>query len=186
MASVPEAREHEYNFVHSVFDYRHPFIKRAMWRFKYKNARGVAEIFGESLYNKILDEFSDELSVSRKEKILIIPIPLHKSRLRERGYNQSELLVKAIMKNDKSNMFELAPEALVRTRATKPQARHENRSARQKNLTDAFFVPSPAKIRGRIVILIDDVTTTGATLQSAKHALTTAHPKKVLAFTVGH
>ncbi|MDD5152748.1 MAG: hypothetical protein PHS95_01970, partial [Candidatus Pacebacteria bacterium] len=90
LAKVPRAREHEYNFVHPVFDYRHPYIKRAMWRFKYKNSRGVAEIFGEFLYNKILDEFSDELDTSRGQKLLLVPIPLHKSRLRERGYNQSE------------------------------------------------------------------------------------------------
>ncbi|MDD5152793.1 MAG: phosphoribosyltransferase family protein, partial [Candidatus Pacebacteria bacterium] len=99
---------------------------------------------------------------------------------------QSEALVKAIMTHDKANMFEVAPNVLTRTRATKPQARHEKRRAREKNLENAFSVPSPEKIRGRIIILVDDVTTTGATLVSAKRAIASARPKKVLAFTVAH
>jgi len=74
----------------------------------------------------------------------------------------------------------------VRTRATAPQARSEKRVARLANLRGAFVCTGPSRIRGRVVILIDDVTTTGATLLEAKRALTVAKPRKVLAFTVAH
>jgi predicted amidophosphoribosyltransferase len=90
------------------------------------------------------------------------------------------------MMHDKSSIFEFAPGALVRTRKTTAQARSEKRTARIANLHEAFTCPDPTHIRGRTIILIDDVTTTGATLLSAKHALSLARPRKIIAFTVAH
>ena len=186
LAKVPSAPPSEHSFIRAVFDYRHPSIKRAVWRFKYENARGFADVFAEKLYEEILGELGDNLHTSPNETFLLIPIPLYKKRLHERGYNQSELLAKAIIKYDQAHLFEFAPNFLTRTRATTPQARSEKRAARLANLRGAFASTDPTRIRGRVVILIDDVTTTGATLLEAKRALAPAKPRKVLAFTVAH
>lgn len=184
--NFPVASPAEFPFIHAVFDYRHPPLTSALWRFKYKNARGFAKIFAERLYEEIIAELSDDINANSAERYLLVPIPLHKSRLRERGYNQSNLLAKELMKYDGGEIFEFAPDILIRVRKTKPQARAEKRSVRQANLRDAFLCSDKAHIRGRAIILIDDITTTGATLLSAKQALSSAHPRKILAFTIAH
>lgn len=187
LAKIPSAPPAEHSFIRAVFDYHHPSIKRAIWRFKYENARGFAEVFAEKLYEEILGEIGDSLHISPGETFLLIPIPLHKNRLRDRGYNQSELLAREVMSLSKgADLFEFAPNLLVRTHATAPQARSQKRAARLTNLRGAFVCTDPSRIRGRIVILIDDVTTTGATLLEAKRALAVAKPRKIFAFAVAH
>lgn len=186
LEACPSATPTPHAFIHPVFDYQNPVIKRSLWRFKYENVRAFAEIFADPLYKKILDELCDDIDAHQQEQYLLIPIPLHTSRHRERGYNQSKLLARGIMTRDKGGIFEFAPGALIRTRKTTSQARSEKRTARIANLHDAFMCPDPTRIRGRTIILIDDVTTTGATLLSAKHTLSLTHPRKILAFTVAH
>ena len=184
--SIRPASKTEHPFIHAVFDYKNPLIKRSIWRFKYENTRGYAETFAPYLYDEILGALGDSLSFNVSEKFLLIPVPLHPKRLRERGYNQSALLADEVLKLDQAHLFEYAPEILVRTLKTNPQARNEKRAARFANLRDAFTALDPLRIRGRIVILIDDVTTTGATLLEAKRAVLSGKPRKVIAFTVGH
>ena len=183
LAGAPPA---EHSFIRAAFDYRHPSIKRAIWRFKYENVRGFAETFAERLYEEILGDLGDNLHLSPGETFLLVPIPLHKKRLRERGYNQSALLARKIIALDHSNTFEYAPNLLIRAHATAPQARNEKRAARLTNLRGAFTCTDPTRARGRTIILIDDVTTTGATLLEAKRALASSKPRNVLAFAVAH
>lgn len=176
----------EHSFIYALFSYQHPPIKRALWRFKYENARGFASVFAPLLHDEILAELGEHIEVGSREKYLLVPIPLHRSRLRERGYNQSALLTQELLKCGDNTMFEYAPDILVRTRKTDPQARSEKRAVRIANLHGAFTCHDHARVRGRIVILIDDVTTTGATLLAAKRALEIARPRKVIAFTIAH
>lgn len=184
--NVPRAGKTEHSFISAIFDYRNPVIRSAIWKFKYKNSRTFAKIFAPYLYDEIIGALGNELFISGGENIVLVPVPLHKKRLRERGYNQSELLVREILKLDSAHIFSYEPTLLVRTRETKPQAKSEKRNARIKNLQGAFASGGQADIRGQIVILIDDVTTTGATLNEAKRAFRVLHPRKVLAFAVAH
>lgn len=172
--------------VHALFSYQHPPIKHALWRFKYGNTRNFAKIFTPALHEEILTELGDTIDMLTHEKYLIIPIPLHPSRLRTRGYNQSDLLARELIEYDHGRMFEYTPNILTRTKKTRPQARSERRVARIANLHDAFICHDHTHIRNRIVILIDDIVTTGATLQAAKHALKEARPRKIIAFTIAH
>lgn len=184
--SIPKARETEYSFINPLFDYRSPVIKKAVWRLKYNNTQRAARYFARPLYEEAIGVSDELLSSSEQEKILLVDIPLHKNRLRERGYNQSALLVQAILSQDTHHTFEHIPNILTRTRATKTQARFEKRSARLNNLKDAFVCTTPNLVRGRTIILIDDVTTTGATLNEARRVLTYARPRSVAAITLAH
>ena len=186
LGEVPPATKVEHSFIKAVFDYRNPVLKQAIWKFKYEHARELALIFAPYLYDEIIGTLGDTLDMRVSEKFLLVPIPLHAERFRERWYNQSALLVKELLKLDSASLFEESPEVLVRTRATKPQAKSERRATRLANLKGAFVCDEAKRIRGRIVILIDDVTTTGATLVEAKHALSKGKPRKILAFTVAH
>lgn len=185
IAHIPGPPSSTHPFITAVFDYRNPIIRRAIWRFKYNNVRGFAKIFGEKLYEEIVGDLGDELHISRDETFLLIPIPLHKNRLRTRGYNQSELIVRAIIWNDMGNIFERAPKSLLRVRETKPQAKSEKRIARFKNLRGAFRADTE-RVRGKNILLIDDVTTTGATLSEARKSLLSAGARSVRAYAVAH
>jgi len=183
------ARRPEYAFINAIFDYQNPVMRKVIWRFKYRNARDIAKCFGERLYEEILNELGDELDASIRptgaDPIFIVPIPLHKKRFRERGYNQSELLAREIIKCDNNKILQLETSALKRTQNTKPQAKAEKRASRFKNLFGAFTAES-AIVRGKHIILIDDVTTTGATFSEARKTLLQAGARTVRAYAVAH
>ena len=186
LAQVPLAQNTQTPFIHPVFDYNSHVVKEVVWRLKYKNVRRLAPVMGPVLYEKIMDILSDDLSFSENEQVLLVDIPLHKSRLHERGYNQSELLIQSILDCDIQKVFAYTPNILIRTRATKPQARSEKRITRLANLKNAFMCKKPELIKGRVVILIDDVTTTGATITEAYTTLSRAKPRKIFAVTLAH
>lgn len=185
LSLVSRADQPAQSFITAIFDYRNPAIRNVIWKFKYKNARNVAEYFGEKLYEEIVGELGDDLLISKVETFLLLPIPLHKKRLRERGYNQSELLAREILKYDTEKIFQLSPRALARSRKTNAQAKSIKRSARFENLRGAFIADGEL-VRGKHVILIDDVATTGATLTEARKVLLKAGARSVRAYAVAH
>lgn len=103
----------------------------------------------------------------------LVPVPLHPARLRERGYNQSLLLTRFARRRLPWPRPPLRPGWLTRPRATPAQHRLPAAS-RRDNLRGAFAVPRPERVQGRRILLIDDVTTTGATLNAARRALLAA------------
>ncbi|SDO23903.1 comF family protein [Methylobacterium phyllostachyos] len=99
----------------------------------------------------------------------VVPVPLHRTRLWRRRFNQAALLGRAIAAGAD---LDFAPAGLIRVRATRPQV-GLSRAARAENLSGAFRVPAAEvhRLRGRRVLLVDDVTTTGATGNAAARAL---------------
>lgn len=185
IATISRADPNKSSFVAAIFDYRNPIVKRAIWQLKYNNMRGLAEPLGEKLYEEIIGALGDELDISQNTNYLLVPVPLHKKRLRERGYNQSELLTRAILKYDLNHLFQLTTESLVRVRETKPQAKSDKRAERLENLRGAFEARSEI-VTKKHIILIDDVVTTGATLSHARIALLHAGARSVRAYTIAH
>ncbi|WP_253300049.1 ComF family protein [Wolbachia endosymbiont of Chironomus riparius] len=110
-----------------------------------------------------------------KDADLIIPIPLHRLRLFKRKYNQSALLAKELAKV--TNLF-YVPYAIKRLRNTNPQAGLSLKQ-REKNLKNAFSICNKEIIKNKIVILIDDVVTTGATVRSCAHEILSSGVKEV-------
>jgi ComF family protein len=108
---------------------------------------------------------------------VLVPVPLHARRERARGYNQSELLARALAETAPGVAVAMA---LVRERPTRSQTRLD-REARAANVARAFALAASSEVRGRDVLLIDDVVTTGATLLAAAFALGPAEPATVAA-----
>jgi len=106
---------------------------------------------------------------------LLIPVPLHSSRLIRRRYNQAALLARALAKITPAHF---APDSLFRHRPTQSQGAF-NARARAANVRGAFSVRQPEKIKGQNIILIDDVLTTGATLESCARTLKKAGAARV-------
>lgn len=112
---------------------------------------------------------------------LVVPVPLSTRRLRERGFNQSELIARKI-----AQALHLTCDntLLLRTRHTVPQTEMSLRRERLFNVRNAFSCITPERVNGRHVILIDDVFTTGATLSECAKVLQSAGAKKVTALVV--
>ena len=182
---MPEALEHISPDVVSLFNYKHPLVEQAIWEVKYRGNIYVAGVLGSILYDEIIDKLSDEALFSGFENPLIIPIPLSAERVKERGWNQSDMLVQGIKKKDSNNYFTLLTDVLQKIKHTLPQTKL-SRTQRIKNLKGCFAISHPEKIQNKNIILIDDVTTTGSTLAEATRVLKNAGARKVLAFTVGH
>jgi competence protein ComFC len=185
----PSAERESANWIFPLFDYRHSPIKKSIWLLKYKGKKRIAGIFAEIIYDKMIEELS-ELSVMKNfREPILIPIPLSKKRYRERGYNQAELICQELMKINNLRHgvdMKLEKNILVKIKETEHQANIKDRRERLKNLSDSFSIKNLELIKNKNVILIDDVTTTGATLTEAKKILKQFGAKKIIAFTVAH
>jgi competence protein ComFC len=120
---------------------------------------------------------------------ILIPIPLSKERFRERTYNQTELICEELIRLDtspKPNRLTLLKSTLIKKIDTPHQAQIHDRSHRLKNVVGSFALKNTDTMNGRNIILIDDITTTGATLSEARKVLKKAGAKKIIAFTVAH
>lgn len=169
----------------SCFSYRDPLIRQAIWELKYRGNKKVATLLATILHDELLAFLEEYAPLTNFEGPLLIPIPLSKKRERERGFNQCRLLVDEIMRLDGGANFTLSL-ALTKIKDTASQTKAENRESRMKNLKNCFAVKDPMLVARRNIILIDDVATTGATLEEARRTLRGAGARKVIAFTVAH
>jgi competence protein ComFC len=171
-------------WIFPIFDYREPKIKKTVLLLKYKSKKRLAKIIAAVMRDRILEELSELEQFSNFTDPILIPIPLSKKRLRKRGYNQTELICKHLSHNVTG--LNCLTGVLIKTRETKRQAIIKDRRKRLKNLVGSFGVKNKELIRHRNIILIDDVTTTGATLKEAKKVLKNNGARKVVAFTFAH
>ena len=145
-------------------------LKEAIHIFKYEKVKDLAdslsEILAKVLRNKNID-FLQEYS--------FIPVPLFSKKEKERGFNQSELHLDAL--KEKINI-KCVPQALEKIKDTLPQMSLK-RKERGKNLFGAFAVKDRREVRGKNIVLLDDVMTTGATLHECAKVLRRAGAKKV-------
>lgn len=113
----------------------------------------------------------------------LVPIPLSGARLAERGFNQSLQIARGMRACRHGHCPPILHDALIRRHHARPQS-SLSRAERLHNLQDAFNVPRPARIAGRRLCLVDDVMTTGSTLQAAARALHAAGARDIIAVVV--
>ena len=144
---------------------------------KYQAVRPAARPLGLALASALRPLLADYPG-----DLLLVPVPLHHARRRSRGYNQAELIARAALRALRDPRLVLNPKALVRTRFTESQTGF-TREERRRNLRGAFAVSNPARVRGRLVVLVDDVLTTGATADECSRILLRAGARQVLVAT---
>lgn len=158
---------------------RAPFLYEApittvIQNLKYFNGKYLAP----NLSSFLVDEFV----LSGWKVDLVIPIPLNKNRLKQRGFNQAELLCckfKDVLNlNVDTTSFERVVDTPTQTQLTKKQ--------REKNLKNAFKVTNKNTIKNKSILLIDDVFTTGSTMEEASKILLNGGAKQVYALTLAH
>ena len=144
--------------------------KEAIWRFKFHGAYRMGEDFGRLMAEKAGKAGSLDLAKAQ----VVIPVPVHRQRLRLRGFNQAALLARPVAAVLKVPMSE----TLCRIRHTKAQMTLGDQQ-RQENVHHAFAVVRPEEVRDKRVLLIDDIYTTGATASSCALALRQAGASSV-------
>jgi competence protein ComFC len=169
-----------------LFDYNDPLIKHMIWTLKYKKNRRAATLFSEVLREVLVEELSDHVIFSSFENPLLIPIPLSKKRLRERGFNQMDLVGKNLVVEGGGTWLEFRNDILEKVKETPPQTTLKNRKERINNLSGAFQVRNEAMIQGHNALLLDDVTTTGSTLTEARRVLLNAGARNVITIALAH
>ena len=133
-------------------------IREAILRYKYRSHVELVRPLGALAAQKLLD--------SGLKVDLIVPVPLHFFRYMARGYNQAELLAKEISRHTSIP----AANILRRKKWTRKQATL-SRSERKENLSDAFSIQDSTKCKSRCILLVDDVMTTGSTLEASTRTL---------------
>jgi ComF family protein len=133
----------------------------------------------------LLAEHCRTFKVNFPKNFVVIPLPLHKNRKRIRGFNQAELIAVGFISAVSSSRLILEPNLLVRTKNTKPQVELSGEERRQ-NIVGAFAVSDPNVVKNKTILLVDDVKTTGATLEEAARVLKEAGAKRVWAMTAAH
>lgn len=174
--------------IYACYDYRDPLIKRIVWSLKYYKRQNLGDKLGISIYDSLLEDISDIRIFAGSSSIYVIPVPLSKSRQKSRGYNQAERIAKSFCSygNKEGDAFLLRNDIVIKIKDTLPQARITNRNERLRNIKGAFRVEKPNTVRGKTIILIDDVATTGGTLSELMKILKKSGAKKVVGFTVAH
>ena len=174
-ASVERAPERD---VHtsgwtSAFEYGGA-MATAIGRLKYEDRADLAPLLGRSML-RVAESFRGAVD-------LVVPVPLHPRRLADRGYNQAALLAAPVAR---ALGVDLAPRALERHRDTTRQASLD-RERRIVNVAGVFTAREPSRMQGARVLLVDDVRTTGATLEGCKAALQDVGVRAVLALVLAH
>ncbi|MFA5247761.1 MAG: ComF family protein [Patescibacteria group bacterium] len=155
-------------------DYNDQLLSRLIKTCKYSFAKDLIPTIGDFTFSFLQKNSS---LINFDDNLFFIPIPLHIKRLNWRGFNQSELLAQYLAEKLK---IKILP-GLTRTKNNPPQAKFEEEK-RQLNILDCFSW-SGENLTGKKIILIDDVATTGATLNEAARILKKSGAKKVSAIT---
>lgn len=180
---IPQVRNRKDEYIFSALPYRHPAVKYSLWEFKFKNNPHAFERLVPLVHDVLLDELGERNIFNNFQNPLLVPIPLHKNRHKARGFNQSEIIAFKLHTMS-PNVFDLNETSLIRSKETAPQAKIANRGLRKKNISGCFEVVHPEVFHNRNIILVDDITTTGATLQEAMKVLKKSGARNVYAFTV--
>lgn len=143
-------------------------LKRALATLKYENQPQLAQPLGDWLAQSWL-QFAPTSPKPLPKSLIVVPIPMHFAKQQQRGFNQAELLAKAFCQRTR---LPLQPQALMRNRSTEAQF-GLSIAAREQNLSGAFTLGADLAKRSpsSVVLLLDDIYTTGATAQSAAQTL---------------
>ena len=147
-------------------------LRKAIHQLKYHNLKAISLCLAELL--------ADYLQSNPLPGEAIVPVPLHPRRLRERGYNQSSLLARELGKLTNLPVIE---DCLIRVKEAQPQVKAPNVEERRRNVTDAFTCQNE-NVSDKQIILIDDVCTSGATLESCALALKSKGASSVWGLTL--
>lgn len=164
-------KKHSFEEGRSLWIHKAP-VDQAVYAFKYQNRR----IYGKTFGAELAEQYGKYLR--KKEIDVIMPVPLHKKRRKNRGYNQAEILANEL---GKRTGIPVDGKSLKRIKETSPQKKL-NDKGRKQNIKGAFAVDG--NVTGKTIVLVDDIYTTGSTLDEAARTLYRNGAEKVYFLTI--
>lgn len=163
--------------IYSAAYYKDPVVKKAVWNFKYKGISSAYQDLACVIIQNII-----YFSTKNKKNHILIPVPISRKKLNQRGYNQSYLLAKEISKITK---ITLAQKVIIKKFHTPSQVETKTKKERKINLRGSFEVINiNSNLKKNTVILIDDIITTGETINEAAKTLKNSGFTDIIAITV--
>lgn len=172
--------------ISAFLPYKDKMVQAIIHSLKYKGSKKAAALLADVILNGLTEDISEIMEWRGGKKMLLIPIPMSDKRRAERSFNQTEILAEAIMERGGEHFFYYLPSVLVKSGRNPPQTSIKRRAERLKNMMGVFSLIESEKIKGVSVLLIDDVTTTGATLLEARKTLLQGGAKNVICVAVAH
>lgn len=162
-----------YPWITSIYSFKDPYIKKIIHAIKYFHRK--------DLLTPLVDELIKEINQNNKKTCVLVPIPMLRLRKYIRGYNHAEEIARIVSRETK---IKVATNLITRRSSKIQQVKTKSRSERLKNQHNAFSVHK--NVKGMNIILIDDVTTTGATLYEARKVFVEKGASSVEAYTLAH
>lgn len=165
-------------YITSIYSFKDPIIKKSIHAIKYFHRKDLIE--------PLTQELAKEICVTNSYKLqanswTLVPIPMPRLRKYMRGYNQAELIANSLSK--KCSLL-VRSDVLVRLKSPKRQVKTKTKSERLQNQHNSFKITN--NVKNMNIILVDDVTTTGATISEARNTLLKAGAGSVIAVTIAH
>ncbi|MGB0925160.1 MAG: ComF family protein [Minisyncoccia bacterium] len=185
LETLHPAAAHQETFIFSIFDYKQQTVRDIIRYFKKHNDRILKQKIARSMSLHISDHLADQQVFGYFQNPILVPVPVSKQRLRERGFNQTHILAKYIAKDISGDYIK---NAVQKQKQTKKQALVKNRNDRFANIRGAFHIPENKKhlVQNKDVIVVDDLTTTGATIMEMRRVLRDAGAREVIGLTIAH
>lgn len=171
----------------SITQYREPKIQKIIEHYKYKFIDRLHKPLSQLVIRRLKSLAKNKKNISIfkywgiGDSLIIMPVPLHQKRKRFRGFNQAELIARSLANHF---MFEYQPDLLIRKHTSLPQVKVNDRKIRLKNVHGLFACSYPDNVKDRNILLIDDVCTTGATLNECAKVLKQSGASKVSALVI--
>ena len=162
-----------YDYMLNLYEYR-GIIKKQICKFKFNNEKYIGKTFSKLLADRI---FELDLRFD-----IIVPVPISMNRYKERGYNQSQILAEEISKKFKIKCLK---GAIIKIKNNKRQS-NLNINERKNNVIGVYKVKKTKNLKDKTILLIDDVCTTGATVNECAKILKTAGVKSVIIATIAY
>lgn len=150
-------------------------VQRLLHQLKYKGHQEIGEMMGR-MYGSELKEIGIDQKID-----LIVPVPLHPKKQNVRGYNQADCFAKGL---SEQLGVEWKPDVLKKGKPTESQTKQEGRYERFKNINDVFYVHKPSEITDKRIALVDDIVTTGSTLEACAAELLIEGAKEIYIITI--
>ncbi len=172
----------EHGGIYGLYDYGNPLVSHAVWNLKYRHRGAEMKLLAMKASDLINEIIAEELQSIQSQELVLVPIPQYKTKTRTRGFNQSESITSWIASTIPNSRIERVLEKITETL---PQSHLSDKKARMKNISGAMQTTRELDNK-KIYIVIDDVTTTGATFLEAVRALKVGGAKHILCIALAH
>ncbi len=179
---LPNPEHNLPDWILPMWSYKNPHVRDMILSLKKFPATEMLKPIGRLLYQHLHTALHMHTAICVEP--IIIPIPISKTRFKERGYNQSELIAESMLPYLKHS--KLHTDIVYKIRDTKKQSTLHDKTNRTNNAHDVFAIKNIHIIKNRDIIIIDDVVTTGSTLSEARDLLLRNGARNVYGLTIAH